>query len=104
MEWQTIAHRARRTGARHHSQALRLERGQIYPRNHFSGPGHARLLGVARLLEHGRSLERGSFRRQKPAAARVSIERDSMRTVYFDYNATTPLDPQVREAMLPYLG
>ncbi len=27
-----------------------------------------------------------------------------MRTVYFDYNATTPLDPQVREAMLPYLG
>src|SRR5438552_9579175 len=27
-----------------------------------------------------------------------------MRTVYFDYNATTPLDPQVRETMLPYLG
>jgi len=27
-----------------------------------------------------------------------------MRTVYFDYNATTPLDPSVREAMLPYLG
>src|SRR2546422_10815177 len=27
-----------------------------------------------------------------------------MRTVYFDYNATTPLDPLVREAMLPYLG
>src|SRR4051812_16747819 len=27
-----------------------------------------------------------------------------MRTVYLDYNATTPLDPQVREAMLPYLG
>src|SRR5882762_1662977 len=26
------------------------------------------------------------------------------RTVYFDYNATTPLDPQVREAMMPYLG
>ena len=26
-----------------------------------------------------------------------------MRTVYFDYNATTPLDPQVREAMLPFL-
>jgi len=25
-------------------------------------------------------------------------------TVYFDYNATTPLDPAVREAMLPYLG
>ncbi len=27
-----------------------------------------------------------------------------MRTVYFDYNATTPLDPQIREAMLPFLG
>jgi cysteine desulfurase len=28
----------------------------------------------------------------------------AVRTVYFDYNATTPLDPAVREAMLPYLG
>lgn len=27
-----------------------------------------------------------------------------MRTVYFDYNATTPLDGLVREAMLPFLG
>ncbi len=27
-----------------------------------------------------------------------------MRTIYFDHNATTPLDPAVREAMLPYLG
>jgi cysteine desulfurase len=26
------------------------------------------------------------------------------RTIYFDYNATTPLDPAVREAMLPILG
>jgi cysteine desulfurase len=25
-------------------------------------------------------------------------------TIYFDCNATTPLDPQVREAMLPFLG
>jgi cysteine desulfurase len=28
----------------------------------------------------------------------------STRTVYFDYNATTPLDPAVRDAMLPFLG
>jgi cysteine desulfurase len=27
-----------------------------------------------------------------------------MRTIYLDYNATTPLDPRVREAMLPFLG
>ena len=26
------------------------------------------------------------------------------RTIYFDYNATTPLNPGVREAMLPFLG
>jgi len=26
------------------------------------------------------------------------------RTIYLDYNATTPLDTQVREAMLPFLG
>ncbi len=26
-----------------------------------------------------------------------------MRTIYFDYNATTPLDPSVRAAMLPFL-
>ena len=26
------------------------------------------------------------------------------RSVYFDYNATTPLDPGVREAMLPFFG
>ncbi|MGH9464115.1 MAG: cysteine desulfurase family protein, partial [Thermoanaerobaculia bacterium] len=27
-----------------------------------------------------------------------------MRGAYFDHNATTPLDPRVREAMLPWLG
>src|ERR1700742_3580577 len=27
-----------------------------------------------------------------------------MRSIYFDYNATTPLDAQVREAMMPFLS
>jgi cysteine desulfurase len=27
-----------------------------------------------------------------------------VRSIYFDYNATTPLDPAVREAMMPFLG
>lgn len=27
-----------------------------------------------------------------------------MKTIYFDYNATTPLDPLVRDAMLPFLN
>src|SRR5579862_3676217 len=30
--------------------------------------------------------------------------RSVPRTIYLDYNATTPLDPAVREAMLPFLG
>lgn len=34
----------------------------------------------------------------------VSRNTSRVRTIYFDYNATTPLDPAVRDAMLPYLG
>jgi cysteine desulfurase len=32
------------------------------------------------------------------------LESTAMRGTYFDHNATTPLDPEVREAMLPWLG
>jgi cysteine desulfurase len=34
----------------------------------------------------------------------LSHFKPMQRTIYFDYNATTPLDPAVREAMLPFLG
>jgi cysteine desulfurase len=38
------------------------------------------------------------------AGLRVSYFIQVPRTIYFDYNATTPLDPAVRDAMLPFLG
>src|SRR5438309_4649594 len=47
-------------------------------------------------------MDRRSFCRPRRGVA--GIFGAMRRTVYFDYNATTPLDPQVREAMLPYLG
>jgi cysteine desulfurase len=34
----------------------------------------------------------------------MPVLRLVMRSIYFDYNATTPLDAQVREAMMPFLG
>ena len=37
-------------------------------------------------------------------ATRLPKNAPVPRTIYFDYNATTPLDPAVREAMLPVLG
>ncbi|MCW5556517.1 MAG: cysteine desulfurase, partial [Verrucomicrobiae bacterium] len=41
------------------------------------------------------------WRRVEPRAARREGERAV--AIYFDYNATTPLDPAVREAMMPFL-
>ena len=36
--------------------------------------------------------------------ARLTENAPVPRTIYFDYNATTTLDPAVRDAMLPFLG
>ena len=37
-------------------------------------------------------------------AQTASDEKHLTKTIYFDYNATTPLDPAVRQDMLPFLG
>ena len=34
----------------------------------------------------------------------MPVLRLAMRSIYFDYNATTPLDSEVREAMMPFFG
>jgi hypothetical protein len=60
MERSATHHRARRPRARHRAQALRLERCQVGEGNHFPQPRHPRLLGNPRLLQHRRSLDRGS--------------------------------------------
>src|SRR5581483_11253878 len=103
-----------RSGAGDRSQALRLERREIYPGNHVSGSRHSWLLGSARVFQYGGSVDGRPFflRSWRKTVLEIAKRRDSAawlttpmpRTIYFDYNATTPLDPQVREAMLPFLG
>lgn len=46
-------------------------------------------------------LKRGTARLKGPGRARCVTMPE--RTIYFDYNATTPLDADVRAAMLPFL-
>ncbi len=48
---------------------------------------------------------RAPMRACPPGGPRFKRYNDpAMADVYFDHNATTPLDPRVREAMLPWLG
>lgn len=45
-------------------------------------------------------MDRRSVCEERGAATGFPVNQ----TIYFDYNATTPLDPKVREAMLPFFG
>jgi cysteine desulfurase len=48
---------------------------------------------------HGRQIEEWS----ETAEERLEKERHDMKAIYLDYNATTPLAPEVRQAVLPLL-
>src|SRR5207302_9287403 len=55
------ASRARRSGPRHHSTALRLEGGEVDPSHRGAGARPARVLGAARLQQYRASMARRSL-------------------------------------------
>src|SRR5580765_8285528 len=76
MERPSVVDGARRPGSPDHPEALRVERGEIHPRNCLPRPRHPRLLGSARLLKYGRSVDGRSIwlnagRRGWPGVPRI---------------------------------
>ncbi len=72
-------------------------RAQFEAFSSFAAPGANGSIAAA-----GPSSDSSPWLRRGPCV--LFCKRSQMRTIYFDYNSTTPLDPQVRDAMLPFLG
>src|SRR5437870_2745830 len=74
--------------------------GNISRRQNSSsvGPGHRRIL-IARQIPRRATVARS--RLLITVVRRIAI---AMRHIYLDYNTTTPLAPEVQEAMVPFLA
>jgi len=79
-----------------------LERVTIYPRNHVSGKRQAAAFGTFAGYQHTPNPGPRIVSRSKNHRRGNCRIAGLHRTVYFVTMPPTPLDPQVREAMLPY--
>src|SRR5881394_743357 len=76
----------------------------LFAKSHFwiaISLGSGNCAGIRTQPILGRTIASPMPRTFLPALRRFD---EMKKPIYFDYNATTPLDPGVREAMLPFLG
>src|ERR1700677_713863 len=88
-------------------------RMRIHPSNRRQPRLHGPQRGQSKSHHVARTGSMGNHRRFGSCGAPVEYRSGcrsgaspscrSVKTIYFDYNATTPLDPAIRQAMLPFL-